>query len=118
MNKHIFLATDGSDTAARAVDWAAEVAAKFDVPLTIGHVLQHGRPVEELSRMAEVEHLVRTSHTRSGLEWDNVPGNMGDLLGRRRTADETSRLITVIGDEIVGRAAYRAREMGVKTVDT
>ncbi len=118
MNKHIFVATDGSDTAARAVDWAAEVAARFDVPLTIAHVLQHGRPVEELGRMAEVEHLVRTSHTQSGLEWDNVPGNMGDLLGRRRTADETSRLITVIGDEIVARAADRAREMGVKTVDT
>jgi nucleotide-binding universal stress UspA family protein len=46
MNTHIFVATDGSDTAMRAVDLAAEIAAAFDVPLTIGHVLQHGKPVD------------------------------------------------------------------------
>ncbi len=118
MNRHILVATDGSDTATRAVDWAAEVAAKFDVPLTIAHVLQHGRPVEEMTRMAESEHLVREVHVQAGIEWDNVPGSMGDLLAGKLAAENNARLITLIGDGIVARAAERARDMGVKSVDT
>ncbi len=118
MNKHIIVATDGSDTAARAVDWAAEVAAKFELPLTVAHVLQHGRPIEEMTRMAEAEHLVSAVHGQSGLEWDNIPGSMGDLLAGKRAADENARLVTLIGDEIVARAAERARHIGVKNVDT
>jgi len=118
MDKHILVATDGSDTAARAVAWAAEVAAKFDVPLTIVHVLQHGRPVEEMTRMAEAEHLVGAVHVQSLLEWDNVPGSLGDLLAGKRAAEDNARLITLIGEEIVARAAERARDIGVKRVDT
>lgn len=118
MNKHILVATDGSDTASRAVTWAAEVAAKFDVPLTVAHVLHHGRPIEQMTRMAEAEHLVSAVHVQSDLEWDNVPGSMGDLLAGKVAAEDNARLITLIGDEIVARAAERAREMGVKSVDT
>ena len=43
VTRHILVATDGSDTAQKAVTLAAELAAKFDVPLTVGHVLQYGR---------------------------------------------------------------------------
>lgn len=118
MDKHILVATDGSDTAARAVAWAAEVAAKFDVPLTVAHVLQHGRPVEELARMAEVEHLVRTARNEAKLEWDNPPGTMGALFAGKNTADETARLVTLIGDEIAARAVDRAQHMGATKVDS
>ena len=40
MKQHIFVATDGSDTAMKAVDLASEIATEFGVPLTVGHVLQ------------------------------------------------------------------------------
>ena len=71
MKKHVLVATDGSDTAMRAVDLAAEIAGKFDVPLTIGHVLQFGRPSKELRRMADIEHIT-DSVKRSIPTWISI----------------------------------------------
>jgi nucleotide-binding universal stress UspA family protein len=118
MKTHIFVATDGSETAAMAVELAAELAAKFDVPLTVGHVLLHGVPTWELSRLAEAEHLIEHAVTTSGLYFENVPGTMQNLFAESLTAADAARLVTRIGDEIVARAVDRARELGVKTVSS
>lgn len=119
MKKHIFVATDGSDIAMKAVDLAAELAARFDVPLTIGHVLQFGRPSKELARMADVEHIVDTVRQTSKVDFELLSGSGGgDIFASSRPSSDTVRAITLIGEEILKRAADRARDLGAKTVDT
>lgn len=118
MITNILAATDGSDTANRAVDLAADLAARLGIPMTIGHVLQHSAPVEELSRMAETEHLV--SHVRTEMQPHiaDAPSNMDALFSGTLTGADRARIIAVIGDEIVKRAARRAKEAGVENVST
>jgi len=119
MKQHILVATDGSDAAMKAVDLVAELAARFEVPLTIGHVLQFGRPSKELKRMADVEHIVESVNRKSKLDFELLSGSGGgDIFATSRPASDTVRAITLIGEEILSRAADRARELGVKQVDT
>ncbi len=116
MPRHIFVAVDGSDAALAAVDFAARMAAGFDVPLTVGHVLQFGRPAEELARMADAEHIVRDVSKASKIDFQIMTGTTGDLFADTRPSGDVVRVITLIGEEILQRAADRARELGVKTV--
>jgi len=118
MIKHILVATDGSDTAGRAVDLAADLAAKLDVPLTVGHVLQHGARAEELNRMAEVEHLVRHAAHETNLNVADIPSNMNALFAGDVSGAEKERAIAAVGEEIVNRAARSATDAGAKTVST
>lgn len=119
MKKHIFVAADGSDTSLRAVELAAEIAARFDVPLTIGHALQFGRPSAELRRMADIEHITDSVRKTSDLDFEILSGSGGgDLFATSRPGSDMVRMITLIGDEILSRAADRARDLGAKTVDT
>jgi nucleotide-binding universal stress UspA family protein len=118
MTKHILVATDGSDTAMRAVELAGEMAAKFEVPLTVAHAIHFGRPPEELARMAEVEHLVETAKSREPVDFPAVPETMTGLFRDTRPGEDSMRLVTMIGDELMSRAADRARDLGAKTVDT
>lgn len=118
MNKHIFVATDGSDTAMRAIDLAAEIAAKFEVPLTVGHVYQYGRSAEEIGRMAEIEHISEHVSRETQVDFRSLSGSAGDLFGQSRPKGDIVRAITLVGDEIVRRGADRARDLGAKTVKT
>ena len=58
MIRRILMAYDGSENGRRAREVAAELSAKLDAGLMIAHVLMHGRPPEELVRMAEAEHIM------------------------------------------------------------
>lgn len=118
MTKHILVATDGSDTSLRAVDLAGELAAKFDLPLTVTHVLQFGRPSEELARLAEVEHLVEHVSHEAKVDYQVMTGSTGDLFSESRPASDVVRMVTLIGDEIVRRAVDRAKEKGAAKVDS
>ncbi len=118
MKKHIFVATDGSDNAMAAVDFAAELAAKFGVPLTIGHVLQFGRSAEEMARMADVEHIVKSVKTISPIDFNVLSGTGGDLFADTRPTGDVMRAVTLIGDEILSRAVARAKELGARDVST
>lgn len=116
MKKHIFVATDGSDSAMKAIDLAAELAAKFDVPLTVGHVNQFGRPSEELARMADVEHITEHVSKASSIDFQILAGARGDLFTDNRPSSDIVRVVTLIGDEILQRAVDRARDLGVTQV--
>lgn len=115
MKQHILVATDGSDTAMQAIDLAAEIAGKFDVPLTIGHVLQFGRPSKELARMADVEHIADSVKKTANVDFELLGG---DLFASSRPASDTVRMVTLIGDEILRRATERAKAAGAGKVDT
>ncbi|WP_135500933.1 universal stress protein [Roseovarius aestuariivivens] len=118
MTTHVFVATDGSETANKAVDMAADVAAKFGVPLTIGHVLQYGRASEELARMADVEHLVEHVTRKAGFDFANVPDTMLGLFEETRPGNDSVRVITLIGEETLARAADRAKAREAERVTT
>lgn len=118
MKTHILVATDGSETADKAIDLAAELGAKFDVPVTIGHILHFGRPPEELARMARVEHLVETVRDKSGVDFPNVPDNLLKFFDDSRPGENAVRIVTLIGDEILKRGADRANELGARQVST
>jgi nucleotide-binding universal stress UspA family protein len=119
VTKHILVATDGSDTAQKAITLAAELAAKFDVPLTVGHVLQYGRLADEMARMAEVEHIVDAVKGDRNADFAFLNRSGGGLINAGTgPSQQTMRAISLIGEEIVKRAAEHARDLGAKTVGT
>ncbi|PWE29390.1 universal stress protein [Maritimibacter sp. 55A14] len=118
MTKQILVATDGSKTAGRAVAFASEMAARFEVPLTILHVLHHDRPPQEMSHMADVEHMLDDVTRRAEPDFVNTPGTMADLFRASTDSDKRARLVMMIGDHIVDNAAEDARKAGVTSVDT
>lgn len=118
MISNILVATDGSETADRAVDLAADLAARLGVPMTVGHVLQHGARVEDLSRMAESEHLVRHVKVEMHLHAADMPSNMDALFSGQLSGADRERIVAVIGEEIAARAARRAEAAGAKNVST
>lgn len=114
----LLLAVDGSMNAQRATDLAAELAAKLNAELFIVHVLMHGRPSAELVHMAEVEHIVKQAHTVVSPGIPYVAGSYPELLGRNAEDPRTARVISALGEQIVGSAKARCREIGAKTVTT
>jgi nucleotide-binding universal stress UspA family protein len=118
MIDHVLVATDGSDTAIRAVDTAAGIAVKFNAKLTVLHVMLHGSRAEEAGRMAEAEHLVRHASASALPDMENVPGSMTELFRASRNNEETARILSALGDRIVEDAAARARKAGVAEVRT
>ena len=118
MISNILVATDGSETAGRAVELAADLAAKLDVPITVGHVLQHGARVDELSRMAEIEHLVRHVKVELQPHLNDIPTNMDALFSGSLSGADRERIVAVIGEEIAARAARSAKDAGAKNVST
>ena len=90
MAKRILVATDGSDTAERAVDTASRLAKALGKELCIVHVLMHGRPSEEWLRMAEVEHLAERVMPEPAGGGTGGRITIGDVIarGRERTTIE------------------------------
>ncbi len=87
MFKQILVPVDGSDSAKRALDLAAEVAGSAKAKLSVIHVLGEELP-PDLEHFAEVEH---------------IDGN---------------RAPVALGQRIVDGAKARAKELGVRDVET
>lgn len=88
MFTNILVAADGSEHAHKAIDIGSDLAKKYDANLTLLHVMTRAgssRVPEELQAYARLEHVEVTER---------------DLLNSA-------------ADEILGRAAVRAREHGV-----
>ncbi len=120
MISKILLAYDGSDNARRALGVASEFSHKLEADLFIVHVLMHGRPVEELVRMAEVENIVEQAHyafsPSPGFTFS--PGQVYDYLGRSGTTDQTARVISAVGDQLAASAKSQSEELGAQNVKT
>lgn len=113
MFKTILVAVDGSDPGARALSTAADLAAKYGARLGILHVRMHGRPVEELERMAEVEHIV--AHVAPKALPSSLPNasTMSDLLAHEAHA---ARVVAEIADRLLDDARKTALDAGAKDV--
>jgi nucleotide-binding universal stress UspA family protein len=90
MIKNIIVATDGSAAANRAVDLAADMAAKYECSLTILNVVRDMQLPPELVKMAQVENL----SLRDG------------------------GLLKFLAEKVLTKAAERAKKKGAKEVRT
>lgn len=118
MINKILVAYDGSDNARRALELAAELCVKCDVPLAIVHVLMHGRPAEELVRMAHVEHMVKEAQKTVTPAVTFTAGRAYDLLASSDDVAGAARVISAVGDQLLTFAKSHVEELGVKSVHT
>ena len=68
--------------------------------------------------MAGVEHLVERAHVTTTPGVDYVSGRTYDLLGGGGTNDQTIRVISAIGDQLVAYAKNRSEKLSVRGVRT
>lgn len=118
MTRMILVATDGSDTANRAVDFAAELSDRFGQDLCIIHVPLHGRPPKEILRLAEVENLAANLSSGGVTQTVRLPVYVSDYLANPEDELEWARATVAIGEQILERAKQRAEEKGARNVTT
>ena len=115
MFKTILVAIDGSVVAQRALKVAIELASKHHAKLYIAHVHLHGRPAEELERLAEIEHIVPEVAGNLTPSLDVEATNLLDLMSR---AEHNTQVVSRMGDLILLRAKQQALQAGVANVET
>lgn len=118
MTHTILVATDGSDGARSAVALAGRLAGCLDANLTVLHVLLHGNAAEEAGELNEVERIVPHVSRAAMPRLANVPATMGEVFSASQSAEETARIVTVLGERIVENAALLAKQAGAAKVDT
>lgn len=115
MIRKILLAYDGSDNSRRALDLACEMASKLQADLYILHVLMHGRPNDELVRMAEVEHMA--AHVQKTVNPGvTYGGGVYDLFAPGTDDAVATRVIAAVGEQLLAQARSIAEENGVDRV--
>lgn len=117
MIKIIFAATDGSESAERAVVAAAELAAQAGAKLVIGHVVEEDTLTTDVLRMAEVEHLI-DKPTVEKRSVTNVPTWMVDSLSDISTPGARNQVVNKLGEEALKRAMDSAKDAGAKEIET
>ena len=115
MIKNIVLAIDGSVHGKHALRMANDLASKYEAKLTLVHVLTHDHPSSEFARMAEVEKLLDSKQPKVGEE--DTYTAVGRFLGGVNEDKET-RVIALLGEEIVKNASKIAERAGVTNVAT
>ena len=116
MFRKILVATDGSDHATKAVELAADIAAKCQAELLILNVRKPGRLPEEMRRMAEVEHLVEP--TPNG-NWNvaDVSSGLAAAMARDEARERAiSEAYWKLGEQICEHARLSAERKGAPTV--
>ena len=114
MIKSIVLAIDGSKTASHAQNVAIDLASKYEAKLIIVHVLTHDHPSGEFARMAEVEHQQESRQPKTGGKKDTFSA-VARFIGSEKD-DKESRIIALLGEQIVKNASKSAKQAGVSNV--
>ena len=112
----IMVATDGSDSGNRAVDFAAELSKSFGHALCVVHVLMHGRPSREYVKMAEIEGLAAPETQGDTIGQTIGPAGLGGLFPGADDEIRIARMVTALGEHIASAARIRAREAGAQNV--
>jgi nucleotide-binding universal stress UspA family protein len=110
MIRTIMLATDGSDHARRAAEWAGDLAAKYGAEVVVAHVMVNRKVPEALRRMAEIEHLVEPA-TRVRPAPVAGPTVVPE-------EDEDARILAALSEKILQDAESVVREKGATRVRT
>lgn len=116
MADRILVATDGSETGARAVSFAAELSDKLRRGLSIVHVQLHTRPSVELTRLAETEHLLDHLTRQDQFAGRPPMGSLGAFYQATQGEVERAWVIEAIGAEILSRAQTSAELAGARDI--
>jgi nucleotide-binding universal stress UspA family protein len=115
MLKTILVATDGSEHARRAVELAADLAAKYGAKVILLHVLLRGHLPEGLLRAAQVEHVAQPGPS----EPRNLVIMPPEIMARvEKTAQAPLDVLEFIGGNIMAGAEAMVRDKGVAKVET
>ncbi len=116
MITHILVAADGSPNAGRAVDFAIDMASRYNSRLSVVYVVTSGKVSENLRHMAEVEHIVDSGKQSSAPTIITFPSYLISELGE--TGAKSHEILTKIGNYLVEKAEENARISGVKNIKT
>jgi nucleotide-binding universal stress UspA family protein len=117
MFSNILVATDGSDHGSKAVEVAADLAAKYDAHLTIGHILLHGEPPSAFRRMTEVEHLVRDASVQKP-ETANIASGLIAYASQAEKNRISHDVMEALGSRIADHAIELAKGRGAEKVSS
>ncbi len=115
MVETILVATDGSEHARKAVDLAADLAARYGAKVVLLHVLLRGHHAEGLLRAAEVEHVSQPGRG----EVERLAAMPPEIMARvEKAAQAPLEVLEFIGHKIMGHAERVVRDRGVGAVET
>jgi len=118
--KRILVALDGSEHGDKALDLAADLAAKYEAELVLLHVLPD-RPLSDAERhMAEVEYLddiVTSAEVQGVMDARGDPRLAAERL-LAHSAGVARRFREAMGKRLLHDARSRAAEHGARSVQT
>ncbi len=118
--KTILVAIDGSDHANRAVELAADIAAKYEAKLLLLHVVDNRPLSDDEKRLAEAEYANRIESRAMASDVMNVrslgPRGVNPIFEHHA---ETGLIIrTALGEGMLDAARRDAADKGVSEVET
>lgn len=117
MFKTILAPVDGSDSAAKALALAADLAQKYEAKLIVAHVTLQGEAPAHLVRLAEIENLVEPIETPKG-EIGNIPAGVTAALQDEGAIQQSSAVFAALGRQVLGAAERSVRQQGVDDLET
>lgn len=115
MIKKILVAIDGSDHAAKAVAFGADIAAKYGAELVLVHVLLRQELPRDLQRIAEAEHLLAGDGRRvpAGAAVGLPVADLGSYLNLSDgNVTMTKEILRELGEKILDNAERSALDHG------
>ncbi len=111
----IIVATDGSPYAEKAVDLAADLAAKYGARIVLLHVLLRGHMPEGLLRAAQVENLGAKGGGANNLV--NIPQQIMARVDGKLGTQVPVEVLQFIGKRVLAGAEKTCRDKGVQTIE-
>lgn len=117
MISKVLIATDGSGHAAKAVEFGADIAAKFGAEVVLVHVLLRGDLSEGLRRMAEVEYQAAEGGKPLHEAIAAIPEARFPAAGLvAKDAQTPDRALQAVADQVLAIAERTARERGAAKI--
>ena len=111
----ILVPTDGSPHADKAVDLAADLAAKYGARIVLLHVLLRGHMPEGLVRAAQVENIGAKSDAPDNLV--NIPQQIMARVEGKSGTQMPLEILQFIAKRVLAGAEKTCLDKGVQTVE-
>lgn len=109
--QRILVPTDGSDHAARAIDFASDLAARYGAGLTLLHVMLRNAGLAKLREVVDLDQL----SDATGKQLD--PKGAASRLAAFLTPEISDEALNEIGKQILARGRAAAERKGVASPD-
>ena len=114
MIKKILVPVDGSPQSVKAVEFASDLASKYDAEVVLLHVLLRGHMPEGLRKAIEVEVGTRTGASAGNLV--NLPPEIMARVEDKSTTQLSLEALDVIAKFVLSRVTALCKEKGVRQV--